>query len=118
MSLIVALVLALFVLPSPWGLIVVIAALALEIFEIRWGLALARRRSSTGVQALIGKHAQVVSELDPVGQVLVEGERWGARATRRVDVGSTVEILSVQGLELEVAPVFAKPPVPGAPRVG
>ncbi|MEO9177079.1 MAG: NfeD family protein, partial [Gaiellales bacterium] len=87
MALIVALVLALFVLPSPWGLVVILLALALEIFEIRWGLKLARGRSSVGIEALIGKHAEAATDLDPKGQVMVEGERWSARSTKAVGVG-------------------------------
>jgi membrane-bound serine protease (ClpP class) len=109
MALIIALLLAVFVLPMPWGLIVVLLALALEIFEIRWGLRLARARSSTGVQALIGKHAQAATDLDPTGQVLVEGERWAAHSTKAVASGTTVAILSVQGLQLEVEPVYPGP---------
>jgi membrane-bound ClpP family serine protease len=116
MSLLIALALAVFVLPSPWGWIVIVGALLLEIVEIRWGLRLARARSSVGVQALVGKHAQAATDLDPVGQVLLEGERWRARSTRAVETGTLVEVLSVSGLELAVAPVVAKPPAPGAPR--
>jgi membrane-bound ClpP family serine protease len=111
MSLIIALLLAVFVLPSPWGLIVVLGALALEIVEIRWGLKLARARSSVGVENLIGKHARAATDLDPVGQVLLEGERWRARSSRAVEAGTTVEVLAVNGLELAVSPVVAKPPV-------
>jgi membrane-bound ClpP family serine protease len=110
MSLIIAVLLALFVLPSPWGVIVVIGAIGLEAVEIWWGLRLARGRSSVGVQALVGKRGRAATDLDPVGQVLIEGERWGARAARPVAVGTTIEVLSVNGLELEVAPVVAKPP--------
>jgi membrane-bound ClpP family serine protease len=112
MSLIIALLLAWFVLPSPWGLVVIVLALGLEIVEIRWGLKLARARSSTGVEALIGKHAEAATDLDPKGQVLVEGERWAARSTKAVGVGTTVQILSVKGLELEVEPVYPGPARP------
>jgi membrane-bound serine protease (ClpP class) len=108
-SLIIALVLALFVLPSPWGLIVVIGALVLEVAEIRWGLALARRRSSTGVQALIGQRAEAATALDPTGQVMVHGERWAARSSRAVESGTTVEIDAVHGLELAVTPIWPGP---------
>jgi membrane protein implicated in regulation of membrane protease activity len=109
MALIVALLLAVFVLPSPWGLVVVILAAGLEIFEIRWGLKLARARSSVGVEALIGKHAEAATDLDPKGQVLVEGERWAAHSTKAVGTGTTVQILAVNGLELEVEPVYPGP---------
>jgi membrane-bound serine protease (ClpP class) len=109
MSLLVALVLAVFVLPSPWGIVVVVGALALEIVEIRWGLKLARARSSTGVEAMIGQRAEAATDLDPTGQVLVQGERWQARSSRAVEAGTTVEIDAVNGLELAVTPVWPGP---------
>jgi membrane-bound serine protease (ClpP class) len=109
MSLIVALVLAVFVLPMPWGIVVVLGALALEIFEIRWGLKLARARSSTGVEALVGQRAEAATDLDPTGQVLLHGERWQARSSRAVESGTTVEIDAVNGLELAVSPVWPGP---------
>jgi membrane-bound serine protease (ClpP class) len=112
MSLLIAVLLAWFVLPSPWAIVVVIVALGLEVVEITWGLKLARRHSSVGVQALVGKHAEAATDLDPVGQVLLQGERWRARSTRAVESGTTVEVLAVNGLELSVAPVVAKPPTP------
>jgi membrane-bound serine protease (ClpP class) len=109
MALIVALLLAVFVLPSPWGLILVVLAFALEIFEIRWGLRLARRRSDTGLQAMVGKRGEAATDINPSGQVLVEGERWSAHSAKAVGIGTTVQILSVHGLELEVEPVFPGP---------
>ena len=109
MSLIVALILAVFILPMPWGIVVVLAALALEIFEIRWGLRLARARSSTGVEALIGQRAEAATDLAPTGQVLLHGERWQARSSRAVGAGTTVEIDAVNGLELAVTPIWPGP---------
>ena len=82
-SLIIAILLALFVLPSPWGLVVVLCAGVLEVFEITWGLRLARKRSSVGAHTLIGRQAVVVRALDPVGQVTIDGERWKARCRDR-----------------------------------
>src|SRR6476646_1898641 len=75
-SLIIAILLALFVLPSPWGLVVVLAASCLEVVEVTWGLRLARRRSSVGAHTLIGRRAVVVRALEPEGQVAIDGERW------------------------------------------
>jgi membrane-bound serine protease (ClpP class) len=109
MSLIIALALALWVLPRPWGVVAVIGALVLEIVEIRWGLKLARARSSTGVEALIGQRAEAATALDPTGQVLVHGERWAARSSRAVEPGTTVQIDAVNGLELSVTPVWPGP---------
>ena len=83
-SLIVAILLALFFLPSPWGLVAVLGAACLEVVELWWGLRLARRRSSVGAQTLIGREAIVVRALDPEGQVAIDGERWTARSAAPV----------------------------------
>jgi membrane protein implicated in regulation of membrane protease activity len=101
-SLIIAILLALFVLPSPWGLVVVLCAGVLEVFEITWGLRLARRRSSVGAHTLVGREAVVVRALDPVGQVTIDGERWKARCATGAAVGAKVVIERIDGLTLEV----------------
>ena len=101
-SLIVAILLALFVLPSPWGIVAVIAAACLEVVEITWGLRLARRRSSVGAETLVGREAVVVRALDPTGQVTIDGERWKAHCATGAAVGAKVVIESISGLTLEV----------------
>jgi membrane-bound serine protease (ClpP class) len=104
-SLIVAILLALFVLPSPWGLVAVFAAACLEIVEVTWGLRLARRRSSVGAQTLVGREAVVVRALAPEGQVAIDGERWKARSDTPVAENAKVVIESIDGLTLTVKPV-------------
>lgn len=89
-------------LPSPWGLIVVICGALVEIVEITWGLRLARKRSSIGAHTLIGRQAVVVRALDPVGQVTIDGERWKARCATGAALGATVVIERIEGLTLEV----------------
>jgi membrane protein implicated in regulation of membrane protease activity len=101
-SLIIAILLALFVLPSPWGLVVVLGAACLEVVEITWGLRLARRRSSVGAQTLIGREAIVVRALDPDGQVTIDGERWKAHCATGAALGATVVIERIDGLTLVV----------------
>src|SRR5207245_2466492 len=79
-----AVLLAIFVLDAPWGLIVVASAAVVEvgesIFWIRWSQ---RRRAGVGAETLIGQTAEVVKPLAPVGQVQVKGELWRARALGR-----------------------------------
>ncbi|HEY3614903.1 MAG TPA: NfeD family protein [Gaiellales bacterium] len=101
-SLIIAILLALFVLPSPWGLVVVLAAACLEVVEITWGIRLARRRSSVGAQTLVGRDAVVVRALEPRGQVAIDGERWQAESAVAVPVGATVVIEAIDELTLSV----------------
>ena len=101
-ALIVSILLALFILPSPWGLIVVICGALIEIVEITWGLKLARKRSTLGSPTLIGREAIVVRELDPVGQVTIDGERWKARCATGAALNARVVIEKIEGLTLEV----------------
>jgi membrane protein implicated in regulation of membrane protease activity len=103
-ALLVALLLAFFVLSSPWNVLVVLGGALLEIVEITWGLKLARRRKRTGVELLSGRRGQVVKPLDPVGQVMLDGERWTARSATPVPAGATVVVERVDGITLVVAP--------------
>ena len=101
-SLIIAILLALFILPSPWGVVVVLCAACLEVVEVTWGIRLARRRSSVGAQTLVGREAVVVRALVPDGQVTIDGERWQAHSPIEAPVGATVVIERIDGLTLEV----------------
>jgi membrane protein implicated in regulation of membrane protease activity len=101
-ALIVSILLALFVLPSPWGFVVVICGALIEIVEVTWGLKLARKRSTIGAHTLIGREAVVVRALDPVGQVTIDGERWKARCATGAALNARVVIEKIEGLTLEV----------------
>jgi membrane protein implicated in regulation of membrane protease activity len=106
MSVLIAILLALFVLPAPWGLVAVAAAGALEVVEawvfIAWSR---RRRPAVGAETLVGKRAQAVSDLLPEGQVRLEGELWRARCERGARMGDSVVVQAVDSLTLVVEPV-------------
>lgn len=105
MILLLALVLALVLLPWPWNITVIGAAALCEIAIVVFGIRYTRRRRSTvGVERLIGASAEVVAALAPTGQVRFDGEIWRAHAEVSVQVGDTVRIRSVKGLTLEVEP--------------
>ena len=82
---IVAVILALTVLPSPWGVVAVVGAAAIDVVEIgffaRWSK---RRRATVGAETLVGRTAVVVRALSPRGQVQLDG--------RRVDDSSVVQM--------------------------
>jgi membrane protein implicated in regulation of membrane protease activity len=105
----IAILLAIFVLPSPWGLVAVLGALVVDLAEIAFGLWYAKRRKpQTGAEALIGSVGRVVARCDPVGQVRVNGELWQARADERADTGEDVRVEAVGAdLVLSVRPVAA-----------
>ena len=76
--------LAVFVLPSPWGLVAVVVGGVLDILEslalLRWSR---RRRALTGAEALVG-------------------ELWQARGERHLVPGEHVVVRGVDGLTLIV----------------
>ena len=110
----VALILALLFLPSPWGAIVVVVAAIIDLAEtgvfVWWSRRRRRRGPSTvGTQALVGCAGVALSRLDPAraepGQVRVEGEIWSARSEEPIDPGGRVTVAAVNGLTLDVVPV-------------
>lgn len=105
MSLLVAILLAIFVLPSPWGVVVVAAAGLLEVGETYLGFRWSRRgRAAVGVEALIGKTGVAATDLRPQGQVKVDGELWAARCQSGVDAETRVVVTGIEGLTLTVEP--------------
>ena len=107
MLVLIAILAAIFVLPSPWGLVAVLGALVVDLAEVGFGLWYAkRRRPQTGSEALIGSIARVVVRCDPLGQVRVAGELWQARADDGAETGEDVRVEAVGAdLVLSVRPV-------------
>lgn len=103
MLLLGGILLAIFVLPSPWGIVAVVAGGALDIAEslvlLRWSR---RRRVATGAEALVGATAVVVAPCRPLGQVRVAGELWAARSEAGADPGDEAVVRGVDGLTLLV----------------
>jgi membrane protein implicated in regulation of membrane protease activity len=99
MLLLGAILLAIFVLPSPWGIVVVLAGGLIDIVEslalLKWSK---RRRSPVGVEALVGRTAVVSAPT----QVRVAGEIWEARSDRPLVTGEEVVVRAVEGLTLVV----------------
>jgi membrane-bound serine protease (ClpP class) len=102
---IIALALAIFVVPEPWGPVLVAVGAVLEIGETFFWLRYSqRRRIQAGAETLIGARAQVVSACAPIGQVRLQGELWSARCEAGAEPGSTVRVVSRDGLTLLVEP--------------
>jgi membrane-bound serine protease (ClpP class) len=99
MLLLGAILLAIFVLPSPWGLLAVVAGGLIDLTEslalLRWSR---RRRAVTGAEALVGQKAIVRTPT----QVRVAGELWEARSDRPLRPGDEVVVRAVDGLTLVV----------------
>jgi membrane-bound serine protease (ClpP class) len=101
----IALLLAIFLLPSPWGFVVVACALVIDVLEVSVGLWYSKRRRATvGTNALVGVTGVALGDLFPEGQVKVNGEIWRARCEPGCDAGAAVVVRAVNGLTLEVEP--------------
>ena len=94
MLLLGGILLAIFVLPWPWGIVAVVGGGLLDIVEslvlMRWSR---RRRVATGAEALVGRTAVVSSP----SQVRVAGELWEARSEDVLVPGDEVEVRAVDG---------------------
>jgi membrane protein implicated in regulation of membrane protease activity len=99
MLLLGAILLAIFVIPAPWGLVLVVAGGLADIAEslvlMRWSKG---RRVVTGAEALVGRTAVVATPT----QVRVAGELWNARAADELVPGTEVVVRDVDGLTLVV----------------
>lgn len=109
MILLIAVLLALFVLPAPWNAVVAVIGVVLEAGEItllrRWSKRIGKRtKATTGAEAMIGKRAEVATECRPKGSVRIKGELWEARCEAGADRGDTVVVDDVDGLTLLVSP--------------
>jgi membrane-bound serine protease (ClpP class) len=98
-------IVGLFLLPSPWGVVALAAAVAVEVLELLfWKRFLRRYRLRVGPEALLGMRAEVVQPCSPVGLVRVRGELWNAHASSPADSGQTVVVSGIDGLTLRVDP--------------
>ena len=93
MLLVLAVIAAVFWLPTGLGIAVVAAATAIEVAEVGFWVWLSRRRKAvTGAEALAGSRGVVVVPCRPEGQVRVLGELWRARCEEGADVGDEVVV--------------------------
>ena len=101
MLFVIAVVLALFVLPSPWGIVAVVVAAVVEIGETGfWFWLSKRRRVQVGPETLIGARGEAVGD----GLVRVDGELWQARSPAVLAAGERVRVVRRDELVLEVEP--------------
>ncbi len=99
-------VLAIFVVPDPWRLPVVIGFAILEVVETTVTWRLSRRWApKVGSETLIGATGIAVTVCRPAGSVRVRGEEWQARCEPGVDAGDRIRVHGRDRLTLLVEPV-------------
>jgi membrane-bound serine protease (ClpP class) len=100
---VVAVILAVLVVPAPWGLVLVGAAGIVEIGESYIWMRISRRhRIKVGAETLIGAVAEVATVCRPDGQVRIHGELWRARCEEGADPGERVRVAARHDLTLLV----------------
>jgi membrane-bound serine protease (ClpP class) len=60
------------------------------------------RKHFTGVEAMIGAEAEVVTDIDNEGKVFLKGEYWKATSEKPIKKGAKVKVVKVEGLSLIV----------------
>jgi membrane-bound serine protease (ClpP class) len=60
------------------------------------------RKHSTGVEAMTGAEAEVVTDIDNEGKVFLRGEYWKATSEKPIKKGAKVRVVKVEGLSLIV----------------
>jgi membrane-bound serine protease (ClpP class) len=60
------------------------------------------RKHSTGVEAMAGTEAEVVTDIDNEGKVFLRGEYWRATSEKPIKKGAKVRVVKVEGLSLIV----------------
>ena len=63
-----------------------------------------RNQVTTGIEGLVNKHGVARTVLNPSGKVFVHGEIWNASSRVPIAEGSPVEVVAVDGMNLQVRP--------------
>jgi membrane-bound serine protease (ClpP class) len=99
---------------SPWpearihlstALSVALPLALITVILLRFAIAAKLRKVVTGEAGMIGSVGVTRTDLEPVGQVLVHGELWEARARQKIPKGTRVRVLAIEGLILLVESV-------------
>jgi membrane-bound serine protease (ClpP class) len=85
-------------------LVTVILTVTFFAFAISFGIKAQRRKPTTGTEGIIGETGEVITDLNPEGQVRVHGELWSATTNDGsiLDKGTRVEVTGVTNLKLTV----------------
>ena len=87
-----------------WVLVAVMVAWAVfAITNFIFVTRVLRRREIVGLPTMVGMAGKARSPLDPEGQVMIKGERWGAKSIDGdIDIGEAVTVVGQDGLQLIV----------------
>lgn len=99
-----AVLLAVYVLPPPWGLVLIASVIVWEVVEKLFLLRYSRRQPiAVGREALIGLSVTAVSSCEPEGRVRLNGESWRAHCTSGAQPGDELVVEDVDLITLVVS---------------
>lgn len=105
MIFVIGLLIAIFIVPDPWTVPVIVGAAALEITETLGTWWWSRRGApKVGPETLIGAAGRVLEPCQPEGTVRVNGEVWRARCGPGAERDAPVRVVGRDGLVLLVEP--------------
>ncbi|NOZ04487.1 MAG: nodulation protein NfeD [FCB group bacterium] len=75
------------------------------LFAVGFAIKAQRKPTITGAAGMVGLIGRCVTDIDPKGQVLVQGEIWQAVSDRKIPSGTSVKVKSINGMVLFVEAV-------------
>ena len=99
-------VLPLFNINLEWWLVAVIfvVELAISAFTYSMGRRALSKRLESGSDSMVGCVGTVTTPLDPMGYVKIRGELWKASCKNKLETGSGVVVIGIEGMKLTVVP--------------
>ena len=98
--------LAIFVVPAPWNIPIVILFGLLEIAETSWAWRRARRGGEPGPKTMIGATGRAVTDCHPDGTVRVHASVMRAQCEAGVDSGKRIRVI---GQDEQTQLLFVEP---------
>lgn len=106
MLLLIGIGLAIFVVPSPWNIPIVILFGLLEIVETSWAWRRSRGGPEKGApKQIVGATGRAVTDCRPTGTVRVHAAMWQAQCEAGVDGGKRIRVIAQDQQTLIVEPI-------------
>ncbi len=84
---------------------VTLCTAAFFLFIVGKGVAIMKRKPTTGYEGLIGETGVVIDTCNPIGRITVHGEYWKARAAgKMIEQGTQVAVVAVKDMVVTVEP--------------
>lgn len=61
-----------------------------------------KKKSVAGIEGFIGVSGIAKTEINPSGQILIQGELWEAESSEPIREGETIEVTAIEGLKLRI----------------